>query len=103
MYSRPNANCRAADWPAITGGQTISGIIEYHRKEISMTSKIYAVPAISCGHCVATIERELKDVTGVKAVKADLNKTVVVEVDDPSRWTVVEATLEEIGYPAALN
>ncbi len=68
-----------------------------------MTSKTYSVPAISCGHCVATIERELKDVAGVTTVKADLNKTVMVEVDDPSRWVMVEATLEEIGYPAALN
>ncbi len=68
-----------------------------------MTSKTYSVPAISCGHCVATIERELKDVAGVATVKADLNKTVMVEVDDPIRWAVVEATLEEIGYPAALS
>ena len=66
-----------------------------------MTSKTYSVPAISCGHCVATIERELKDVTGVTAVKADLNKTVVVQVDDPARWAAVEAMLVEIGYPAA--
>lgn len=67
-----------------------------------MTSKTYSVPGISCGHCVATIERSLKEVTGVKAVKANLDKTVHVEVDDPNHLTVVEAVLDEIGYPAVV-
>ena len=28
------------------------------------------IPAISCGHCVATIQRETKEVPGVLAVEA---------------------------------
>lgn len=66
-----------------------------------MTTKIYNVPAISCGHCTATIERELKEVAGVATVKADLaSKRVTVEVNQASDLPAVEAMLVEIGYPA---
>ena len=48
-----------------------------------MTTKTYQVPAISCGHCVATIERELKQLEGVLHVKAQQDpKQVTVEVAD---------------------
>ena len=36
-----------------------------------MTTKTYHVPNISCGHCVSTIERELRELVGVKSVKAE--------------------------------
>lgn len=67
-----------------------------------MTIKIYSVPNISCGHCVMTIERELKHVAGLRAVKADKDsKTVRVEVESDAVLSAVEATLVEIGYPPA--
>jgi copper chaperone len=67
-----------------------------------MSSKTYNVPNISCGHCVATIEREIDAVPGVKAVKADLDsKQVTVLCDDEAVASQVEKVLEEIGYPAA--
>jgi copper chaperone len=67
-----------------------------------MSSKVYEVPNISCGHCVATIERELRAVAGVDDVKADLEtKRVTVAYDDETVPGRVEAMLEEIGYPAA--
>ncbi|BAL99272.1 MULTISPECIES: heavy-metal-associated domain-containing protein [Caldilinea] len=67
-----------------------------------MTTKTYHVPNISCGHCVATIERELKFVEGLKSVKAELDaKSVTVEVDADEVLAEVEKLLEEIGYPAA--
>lgn len=63
--------------------------------------KQYTVPNISCGHCVATIERELGFVEGVEAVSADqATKQVNVKVSEPRVLAVVESTLEEIGYPA---
>ena len=66
-----------------------------------MTVKTYSVPDISCGHCVATIERELKDVNGLQSVKANQDtKAVVVEVDNDGVLSQVEAMLVEIGYPA---
>ncbi|MEI7848437.1 MAG: heavy-metal-associated domain-containing protein, partial [Chloroflexota bacterium] len=36
-----------------------------------MTTVLYTVPNISCGHCVHTIKTELSDVIGVNSVKAD--------------------------------
>ncbi len=66
-----------------------------------MTTKTYNVPAISCGHCVATIERELKLLDGVLGVKAEQEpKRVTVEVVDESMLPQIEETLVEIGYPA---
>ncbi|MEA3335437.1 MAG: heavy-metal-associated domain-containing protein [Chloroflexota bacterium] len=65
-----------------------------------MTTKTYTVPAISCGHCVKTIERELKFVDGVQSVKAsEATKTVLVEADSEETLPAVQAMLVEIGYP----
>jgi copper chaperone len=67
-----------------------------------MTTKIYNVPDISCGHCTATIERELKLVDGLDSVTAELDtKQVTVEVQSDDVLVDVEKMLEEIGYPAA--
>jgi copper chaperone len=67
-----------------------------------MSSKTYTVPNISCGHCVATIEREVGEVPGVESVKADLDsKQVTVLYGDEAVLSSVEKTLDEIGYPAA--
>jgi copper chaperone len=66
-----------------------------------MTTKTYHVPAISCGHCVATIERELKQLEGVLSVKAEQNpQQVTVQVADDNMLPEIERTLLEIGYPA---
>lgn len=66
-----------------------------------MTTKTYHVPGISCGHCTATIERELKLVDGVQSVKAEQDtKQVTVQVTDDNLLPEVERTLVEIGYPA---
>ena len=59
-----------------------------------MTTKTYNVPDISCGHCTATIERELKLVDGLDSVKAELDtKLVTVEVENDS----VLAEVEDVG------
>lgn len=63
-------------------------------------NKVFTVPNISCGHCVATIENELALVEGVESVKAsNETKQVSVDVSDPLVLNVVESTLAEIGYP----
>ncbi|MCC7353626.1 MAG: heavy-metal-associated domain-containing protein, partial [Anaerolineae bacterium] len=60
------------------------------------------VPAISCGHCVKTIERELKTVAGVQFVAADMNKKVVtVQLMNDGALARFKATMQEIGYPVA--
>ncbi len=67
-----------------------------------MITQKYSVPNISCGHCVMTIQRELKDLQGLLKVEADeASKTVVVEVETPEVLKNVENLLDEIGYPVA--
>jgi len=65
-----------------------------------MTGKTFKVPNISCGHCVMTIQREVGELAGVKAVRADeQSKMVTVEWEEPATWDQIRALLEEINYP----
>ncbi|PJF44357.1 MAG: heavy metal transporter [Phototrophicales bacterium] len=64
-----------------------------------MQTKTVTIPAISCGHCVMTIEREVGALPGVKSVKADEHtRKVVVEWDEPATWDAIEELLVEIDY-----
>ncbi len=65
-----------------------------------MTSKTVNVPNISCGHCVATIEREVSEMDGVSAVKAEQTSRNVTITWDPETtdWVVIEALMTEINY-----
>jgi copper chaperone CopZ len=57
-------------------------------------------PAISCGHCVKTIQNEVAELKGVKNVVADQNtKLVTINFDDPVTKEQIEALMAEIGYP----
>ena len=66
-----------------------------------MTSKTVTVSGISCGHCVATIEREISEMDGVSSVAADQqSKRVTVSWDpDTTDWVVIEDQMKEINFP----
>ncbi len=67
-----------------------------------MVTRTVQVPNISCGHCVATIERELAEVPGVQRVRADAEtKRVELEWEPPADWPQIRELLGEIGYPPA--
>jgi copper chaperone CopZ len=67
-----------------------------------MTTKTFAVPNISCGHCTHTIETEVSDLAGVKEVNADEGtRQVTVTYDDPASWEEIKSLLQEINYPPA--
>jgi copper chaperone len=67
-----------------------------------MSEKTFTVPSISCGHCVHTIQTELKEIPGVKVVQADAaSKQVTVSWEDPATWEKIESTLVEINFPPA--
>ena len=62
--------------------------------------KTVHIPSISCGHCVATIQRELGMIDGVVAASGDADtRMVTVEWNDPADWPAIADVLEEIGYP----
>lgn len=67
-----------------------------------MPNKSVAIPNISCGHCVRTIETELKSLDHVLSVKAD-ESTKIVEVswEAPQTWENIKSLLLEINYPVA--
>lgn len=65
-----------------------------------MTTVIYSVPAISCGHCTHTIETEVGELQGVQSVKADeATKKVEITFDAPANEAAIKALLAEIDYP----
>lgn len=65
-----------------------------------MTTVIYTVPAISCGHCTHTIETEVGELQGVQSVKADeASKKVEITFDAPANEAAIKALLAEIDYP----
>jgi copper chaperone CopZ len=64
--------------------------------------KTFSIPKISCGHCVMTITKELKELKGVRKVEGNPQfKSVDVEWDAPATEAQIRATLNDINFPAA--
>ncbi|MFL5759811.1 MAG: heavy-metal-associated domain-containing protein [Thermomicrobiales bacterium] len=58
-------------------------------------------PDISCGHCVATVQKALEPLDGVQKVNASAETKQIVVDFDPNRISVdrLEAALDDAGYP----
>lgn len=57
----------------------------------------FKVPEMTCGHCVATIEKAIKGVDAAAVVQADLKaRTVAVTTALPAAG--IAAALQEAGY-----
>ena len=68
-----------------------------------MTTVTYTVPNISCHHCTHTIQMEVSDLAGVKAVTADVNtKRVEVTFEPPATEEQIKSLLAVIEYPVAV-
>ncbi len=65
-----------------------------------MSTITLKTPAISCGHCVHTIQSELGELPGITSVQADqTTKLVTINFDSPATKDEIEKLLAEIGYP----
>ena len=67
-----------------------------------MTTVTMKAPDISCGNCVAHIEKDISELDGVESVKAEVDsKLVLVRYDETklSQEKIAEA-MNEAGYPA---
>jgi copper chaperone len=65
-----------------------------------MTTSIYSVPGISCGHCKAAIEGEVGKVEGVEQVEVDVEARTV-RVEGSAGEDAVRAAVDEAGYEVA--
>ncbi len=63
------------------------------------------VPGMTCGHCVASVTKEVEAVAGVKHVSIELNKGAESEVsifsDEPIASELLAAAIDEAGYDIA--
>ena len=92
------------DPAAYVGGQAVDQVqvsdsVSNQGEQITMNTKTFVVPAISCDHCVRSIKNEVSELAGVKSVAADANtKIVTVNWDDPVTWDQIKVALTEIDY-----
>ena len=70
-----------------------------------MTTETYDVTGMTCGHCVASVESELRSVPGVTDVGVELvaggTSHVTVTSDQPLVRDDVAAAVDEAGYVLA--
>ena len=63
------------------------------------TTRTYAVPGVSCGHCKQSIESEVSTVDGVVAVEVDVEaKLVTVSGGDDA---AIRTAIDDAGYDIA--
>jgi copper chaperone len=91
-------------------GEKIPGWgIEDLQEEIAImsvtTHATFTAPAISCGHCVQTIEQSLGSLNGVERASADAGSKRIEVAFDPAAVSPEEiaSTLEAIGFPASFD
>ena len=59
----------------------------------------YNIPAVSCGHCKATVEQEVGRLPGVASVNVDVDtRQAVIKLISPPTNAEIEALLIKIGY-----
>ncbi|RLT40254.1 MAG: copper chaperone [Chloroflexi bacterium] len=67
-----------------------------------MNTNQMSIPAISCGHCKLTVEREVSELAGITKATVDVElKQLTVEFETPATLVQIQGLLQEIGYPAA--
>jgi len=70
-----------------------------------MTTQTYDVTGMTCGHCAASVESELRAVPGVSDVTVDLvaggTSHVTVTSEQPLARDEVAAAVDEAGYALA--
>ncbi len=64
-----------------------------------MEEKTVYIPAISCGHCVMTIKREMNYLEGIVSIDGnEKSKMITVKWSSPLTWEIIQKTLRDIGY-----
>ena len=66
-----------------------------------MSTLIYSVPDVSCGHCRTAITSEVAPLQGVETVDVDLDAKTVTVTGDPLDDQAIRAAIDEAGYAVA--
>jgi copper chaperone CopZ len=61
----------------------------------------YSVPGMSCGHCKAAVEQELRALGGVETVDVDLESKLVTVSGTGLTDAELRAAIDEAGYDVA--
>jgi copper chaperone CopZ len=65
-----------------------------------MSTVVYVVPGISCGHCKSAIEGEVAKIRGVDSVEVDIAERTVT-VSGSAGDDSLRAAIDEAGYEVA--
>lgn len=63
-----------------------------------MTSRMYTVEGMTCGHCVEAITSEVVKLPGVTQVDVNLSSATLTVAGDDIDDTAVAAAVDEAGY-----
>ncbi len=76
-----------------------TGEKETRMKETGMKETRMKVPDMSCGHCVATVQRALETLEGVESVDVSLETKVVIvrAIQELEAYDLLE-TVRETGF-----
>lgn len=69
-----------------------------------MTTTVFSVPGMTCGHCKQAVTTEIGKIAGVSSIDIDLDtKKVTVTSSDPLEWSEVVSAIDEAGFEAVAN
>lgn len=69
---------------------------------MTVTSTLtYTVPGMTCGHCVAAVDSEVRAVSGVTEVAVDLDTKAVVVSGTSLDDAAIRAAIDEAGFEAS--
>jgi len=64
-----------------------------------MTTEIYTVTGMTCGHCVSSVQEEVSELPGVTDVQVELDGGhLTVTSDSPLSPDTVRGAVESAGY-----
>lgn len=69
------------------------------RPEQTFTEQTYAVQGMTCGHCAASVTREVNRLEGIEDVRVDVaSGTLTIRATDAVTDAAVAAAVDEAGY-----
>ena len=69
-----------------------------------MTTTVFSVPGMTCGHCKQAVTTEVGKIVGVSDVDVDLDsKKVTVTSLQPLLWSDLVSAVDEAGFEAVAN